>query len=235
MIRTAILAGILLVMLSMAYSRPGAIPSFGDRAPVAAEEQDAREPAPIAEPIRQYAEPPRPAPVSAAKKEEPDAEEAAALPEPAEEEPQVAEVAQQPATPDAPAARVNEPGRPISLLPPSMTPAPAAKVEPLVSDDMPAPPAPVLPTVLPQVQEAAAPAPLPEVYVPTRPVNAPQDMASRLTPDGKLAPASAPQADARAPMVAAVGTKFMTPQERSRELYKLAREMEDTFIENMTK
>ena len=36
------------------------------------------------------------------------------------------------------------------------------------------------------------------------------------------------------PVVAAAGAKFMTPQERSRELYRLAREMEDTFIEKMT-
>lgn len=234
MIRTTILAGILLVMLSMAYSRPGAMPSFSAPAPVAAEEEEAIQEEPIAAPAVRRAEPPREAAVSVAKKEEPIAEEPAALPE-AAEEPKVAEVTPQPAAPPAPAAPVNEPGRPISLLPPSMAPAQAAKVEPLVSDDMPPPP--VLPAAAPPVQEAAAPAPLPEVYVPTRPVNAPQDMASRLTPDGKLAPASpsVPQAEVRAPMVAAVGTKFMTPQERSRELYKLAREMEDTFIENMTK
>lgn len=211
MIRTAILAGILLVMLSMAYSRPGAIPTFGARAPAPeeeqaeeqAEEQDALREEPVAKPVVHRAEPSRPAPVSA-NEEDPKFEEPAVPPAPVEE-PRVAEVAPQPVTPAA------DPGRPISLLPPSMIPAP----------------------VLPTAQDAAAPAPLPEVHVPTRPVNAPQDLASRLTPEGKLAPA--PQAELRAPMVAAAGTKFMTPQERSRELYKLAREMEDTFIENMTK
>ena len=40
MIRTAILAAILLVMLSIAYSRPGTLPRFGTRAPAVAEDQD---------------------------------------------------------------------------------------------------------------------------------------------------------------------------------------------------
>jgi hypothetical protein len=234
MIRTTILAGILLVMLSMAYSRPGAMPSFGSRAAV--EEQDAIQEEPVAAPAVHRAEPPRAAPVSVAKKEEPVIEEEPEMLSAPVEEPQVAAVAPQPVTPPpAPLTPAAEPGRPIPLLPPAMAPAQPAKIAPLVSEDMPAPPAPVLPPAPAPVQEAAAPAPLPEVYVPTRPVNAPQDLASRLTPDGKVAPAAPPQAEARAPMVAAVGTKFMTPQERSRELYKLAREMEDTFIENMTK
>ncbi|MGE3335323.1 MAG: hypothetical protein AB7I36_16885 [Rhodospirillaceae bacterium] len=228
MIRTTILAGILLVMLSMAYSRPGAMPSFGGRAVV--EEQEAIQEEPVAEPSVRHVAPPR-----VAKKEEVAVpEEPEELSEPVEE-PQLAEVAPQPMTPHALPAPVAERGRPISLLPPSMTPAPSAKIEPLVSEDMPAPPAPALPPAVAPVQEAAVLAPLPEVYVPALPVNAPQDIASRTMPDGKVAPVAAPQTEIRAPMVAAVGTKFMTPQERSRELYKLAREMEDTFIENMTK
>ena len=58
MIRTAILAGILLVLLSMAYSRPGAMPSFVRTAAPVIEE--ARAPAHV-EPAR--AEAPKPAPV----------------------------------------------------------------------------------------------------------------------------------------------------------------------------
>ncbi len=230
MIRTTILAGILLVMLSLAYSRPGVLPPFGVRAPAAAEEQETVQEEPVAAPAVHHA-----AQVSVARKEEPTIEEEPEVLAAPREEPQVADIAPQPMTPPAPVTPAVEPGGPISLLPPAMASAQPPKMERLVSDEMPAPPAAALPPVVAPVREAAAPAPLPEVYVPTRAVNAPQDLASRMTPDGKLAPAAAPQAAVRAPMIAAVGTKFMTPQERSRELYKLAREMEDTFIENMSK
>lgn len=227
MIRTAILAGILLVMLSLAYSRPGAVPLLAARAPVV-EEAEVVQDESIAEPVARRA-PPR-----VAKSEDPKIAEPEQLSLPLEE--QVAETAPAapvlPPRPVAPPAPAAEPGRPISLLPQTANAVPLREpkqIAPLISDDMPAAPAPMLPAV----QEATVPAALPEVYVPTRPVNAPQDLASRMTPDGKVAPAVV--ADARAPMVAAAGTKFMTPQERSRELYKLAREMEDTFIQNMTK
>lgn len=237
MIRTAILAGILLVMLSMAYSRPGTLPSL-DRLAAPAVEEDA-EAATEAPPVRETqarAEAPRPAPV-VVEKEEPTAveEPAEVASAPVAEEPQVAEIAPAPVMPVAPPAKPAEIGRPISLLPEAQAPATpvreAARIAPLVSDEMPAPPAPTLPSV----QEAkAAPIPaaeLPEVNVPTRPVMAPQDFASRLTPEGTLAPP--PAMEPRAPVIAS-GQKFMTPEERSRELYRLAREMEDTFIQKLT-
>lgn len=251
MIRTAILAGILLVMLSMAYSRPGAFPSLGDVvAPVVEAEQEV---APLG-PVHQaspHVETPRAVAADTPKHEEPaPAEEQADLAPVPQEEPQVAEVAP-PAVTLAPAAMIAEPhpakqaeiGRPVSLLPePQVPAAPArevARLGPLVSDDMPPPPAPTLP---PAQEVKAVPVPaaeLPEVNVPTRPVMAPQDFASRLTPDGNLAapvavPAPAPAiAEPRAPVMASA-PKFMTPEERSRELYRLAREMEDTFIQKMT-
>lgn len=230
MIRTAILAGILLVMLSMAYSRPGAVPSFVRDAAQPADEQEEivhEEPAPV-----------RAAPraVAAAKIEEAEEEEeieppvASAMAEPIEEP----EVATAPVAPVLPAPVAAEPGRPISLLPPSMTAArEPARMEPLVSDDMPAPAAPQMPPAQAVAAAPAAPsAPLPEVHVPTRPVMTPSDFASRLPAPGVTPDAAEPAMEAR--VTAASGPKYMTPQERSRELYRLAREMEDTFIQKMT-
>lgn len=241
MIRTAILAGILLVMLSMAYDRPGAMPSLGRVVePVVSEQPPVEEAA--REPAAPRLETPREQPVMVAQpKKEAPAEVVAP------EEPEVAEVTPEPVAPTAPAHDVlppvkAEPGRPISLLPETQTAAPArdpSRYAPLVSDNMPAPPAPVLPPVQTAKAEPVPAADLPEVHVPTRPVMVPQDFASRLMPDNAAAtepaaPPAAPQvAEARAPVVAA-GTKFMTPEERSRELYRLAREMEDTFIQKLT-
>jgi hypothetical protein len=230
MVRTAILAGILLVMLSMAYSRPGALPSFERTPEPVVAEQPAVEALP---PPR--AEAPRAQPAPVAEKEAPAA---VAAPEDTE----VAEVAPEPAAPVAPARDVPppvkaEPGRPLSLLPETQaatTQREPMNLKPLVSDDMPTPPTPMMPPV----QAAQVPpAPLPEINVPTRPVMMPRDFASRLMPDSVAAAedsASAPQvAEARAPTIAP-GTKFMSPEERSRELYRLAREMEDTFIQKLT-
>jgi len=230
MIRTAILAGILLVLLSMAYSRPGAMPSFSRTVAPVIEEASA--PA-RAEPMR--AEAPTSAPV---------VEEEVALSEPvaaapAPPAPVVEDVAPMPAPIEPQRAELPSPmadaGKPVQLLPESMraaAPEPVrASITPLVADNMPPPPAPQLPA-----EPAAAPAALPETHVPTRPVMMPRDYASRLTPEGVMpdpAPAPAAIPDARPPVIAA-GTKFMTPEERSRELYRLAREMEDTFIRNMT-
>lgn len=241
MIRTAILAGILLVMLSMAYSRPGAVPSFArDAAPVV-EEQD--------EVVREDVMQDKPAPVhkaprgvAAAKVEEPeeDIEELAAVEEPIDE-PQIAAIPVAPPAPVVPAREeprpapvAAEPGRPLSLLPPSMTAArEPARMEPLVSDNMPAPAAPQMPPAqIVSELPAATPVPLPEVHVPTRPVMAPSDFASRLPAPGVTPDAAEPALETR--VTAASGPKFMTPQERSRELYRLAREMEDTFIQKMT-
>jgi hypothetical protein len=238
MIRTAILAGILLVMLSMAYSRPGALPSL-TRAPApAVSEQPAVEEA-ARVPASPRVETPREEPVPAvvAKKEEP-----AVVAAP--EEPAVAEVTPEPVAPivpvreTLPSAKV-EPGRPLSLLPETQTAAPArdpSRYAPLVSENMPAPPAPVLPPAQAAKVEPVPAAELPEVHVATRPVMVPQDFASRLMPNNVTAtePPAAPQvAEARGPVIAP-GTKFMTPEERSRELYRLAREMEDTFIQKLT-
>lgn len=241
MIRTAILAGILLVMLSMAYSRPGALPSFARNVESSVSEQPAVEEAARA-PVSPRIETPReqPTPAVVAKKVEP-AEVAAP------EEPVLAEVAPEPAAPIVPVRETlppakAEPGRPLSLLPESQTAAPArdpAHYAPLVSDNMPAPPAPVLPPAEAAKIEPVPAAELPEVHVATRPVMVPQDFASRLMPDNvaaaePAAPPAAPQvAEARGPVIAP-GTKFMTPEERSRELYRLAREMEDTFIQKLT-
>lgn len=239
MIRTAILAGILLVMLSMAYSRPGAVPSLVREAAQPAEDHEEiaqEEPAPV------RAATPRA--VAAAKVEEPEEELEPAITvedEAPVDEPQVAVAPVAPLPPVMPAREeprsgpvAAEPGRPISLLPPSMTAArEPARIEPLVSDDMPALAAPQMP---PSQEMAAAPAappaPLPEVHVPTRPVMAPSDLASRLPAPGVTPDAVEPALEAR--VTAASGPKYMTPQERSRELYRLAREMEDTFIQKMT-
>lgn len=227
MIRTAILAGILLVMLSMAYSRPGAVPSFA---------REAAQPSQEREEIVQ--DEPAPARVKAAARVEEPAEDVDSPVVTAEApvgEPPVKEAPVMQAQEDRRSGPVvTEPGRPVSLLPPSMTAArEPARIEPLVSDDMPAPAASQMrPTQEVAVAPAAPPAPLPEVYVPTRPVMAPSDFASRLPAPGVTADAVAPALDAR--VAAASGPKYMTPQERSRELYRLAREMEDTFIQKMT-
>ncbi|MGE4063083.1 MAG: hypothetical protein AB7E79_06920 [Rhodospirillaceae bacterium] len=250
MIRTAILAGILLVMISMAYTRPGALPSFEPAVEVSerseVEAVQPQRPAPRAEAPR-----PEAAAAAVAKAREPAKAAAPVLEEPAEiEEPAVAEAAPESVLPasaaPAPARQVlppvkAEPGKPISLLPETQTaaaPRESAPVAPLVSDNMPAAPAPTLPQQTAKAEPLPA-AELPEINVPTRPVMVPQDYASRLTPANVAAAeaatpaAAAPHVTARA-LTIAPGTKFMTPEERSRELYRLAREMEDTFIKNLT-
>jgi hypothetical protein len=69
---------------------------------------------------------------------------------------------------------------------------------------------------------------LPVVNVPTRPVVTPWE-APEGTRGRELAAA---EIDGGAPQTAeaAPAPKFMTPEERSRELHRLAREMENTFI-----
>ena len=219
MIRTAILAGIFLVLLSIAYSRPGTslLPTLRQEASQAAAQADltskpAALGAPAVAPTRAVvAVPAEPAaPLEVAHKEAP-----AAAPVQAEVQPApVPEVVQ----PPAPAIAQTAPptvGQPVSLLPPAETaPARVAAV----------PPAPLTPAE-----------DLPLINVPARPVVTPWEAAPRTRAAVAAAtPAPAP-ADVAAKQPDEAAPKLMTPQERSRELYRLAREMEDTFIHKLAR
>ena len=260
MIRTAILAGLFLVMLSIAYTRidlppipvrdtalitepPPVEPSLPSEAAkplpkrsaaqapravrphieapqvkeAAAEEAVADEPV-VAEPVKAIEPLPRPAPVHVA----------------------VAPVAPTPAAPVTNA--------PVSLLPPPESAAPRiAAVEPAAGRA----PAPLIPPAAPVEQKieapAAVPAPtpaaapavekppvltkaddMPLIQVPQRPVVAPWEAPTGTTHNSGAALATVGAAPA------AEAPKFMTPQERSRELYRLARDMEDLFITKLT-
>lgn len=230
MVRTAILAGILLVLLAIAADRPGTLPPLPrlalipNQAPAPGETvneaptQPVRKPTISAKPA--VVEEPQEEVADVAPVEEPREEPAtvAAAPSPAP----VAPVADPIAPPvevatAVPALPAPQPGAPLRLLPPAMEP-PAA---------VPAP----------QPVAAAPPAPMtevPVVSVPTRPLFKPVDELPRgadvaQMPEIPAAPAQVAQAQPSEPV------KFMSREERSRELYRLAREMENTFMDKLAR
>ena len=233
MIRTAILAGIFMVLLSIAYSRPGAgllSATNQDESGVAtiplqpALKHVARAAVPVAAPAVQVA-PPQAKPIEPVHVEE------AATPA----VPVTVSVAAPIVAQEAPRMA----GQPVSLLPPIAAPrlqavaeAPAPLVPPpslpSMSENVPAAPAAVPP---PAAVVAVMPAAdIPTINVAARPVMTPWEA----PPRARTATVAATQEiAAKAPEEAA--PKLMTPQERSRELYRLAREMEDTFIHKLAR
>jgi hypothetical protein len=239
MIRTALLAGIFLVLLSLAYSRSG--PNAGPSLLPAPEEEAvsvkavppvkhiAQAHAPAVEPVRK-AEAHVEAPLETAPA--PQAIAPAAVEAPVAEAP----VAKAPAAP-APVVAQDTPksaGQPVSLLPPEMQPkqAAATALAPLLPPEAAAPAAAAPPVVAQAPAPPAAPpavtpaAEIPTVQVAARTAAAPYDVPSGSAHVAVADPGAAKPADA---------PKFMTPQERSKELYRLAREMEDTFIHKLAR
>jgi hypothetical protein len=241
MIRTAILAGIFLVLLSIAYSRPGVGPEKPNVAVVeemirGRHDVAAAEPAP--KPIRSVHTAP------AMTQREPVAEPPTASVAPAAPV-EVAHKEEVPAPPPAVASVAPSDPQHHLALPTQLIPAEAPQTQ--VADVAPAA---VLRNPVPLVPPANEPAhatppvagvpvaEMPLINVPARPVVTPWEAPPR--PPAQTASASAPpaetaakQPDAKQPEEAA--PKFMTPQERSRELYRLAREMEDTFIHKLAR
>jgi len=239
MIRTAILAGIFLVLLSIAYSRPGTglLPALTRNASqVAAQADLAPKPAAPAKAVEAVPVAAAPAtvapvaPVVAAAPVEPlppvevaHKENTVALPA----QPPVQAEAQRALVPDvapptAPAvaqAAALTVGQPVSLLPPAETVPARVAVAP--------------PAALTPAED------LPLITVPARPVVTPWEAAPRTRAAMAAAAAAAPSApaavDAAAKHPDEAAPKLMTPQERSRELYRLAREMEDTFIHKLAR
>ncbi len=226
MIRTAILAGIFLVLLSIAYSRPGTgllPPLTRNASQVAAQADLAPKPAAPATIASEApvvaAAPVKPVlPVEVAHKEETVAlpaqppVQAEALPVPAPDvAPSTAPAVAQTAAPTV--------GQPVSLLPPAETVPARVAVAP--------------PAALTPAED------LPLITVPARPVVTPWEAAPRTRAAMAAAAPAAPSAPAAVAAAAKqpdeAAPKLMTPQERSRELYRLAREMEDTFIHKLAR
>lgn len=212
MIRTAILAGILLVMLSIAYNRPGTLPgTLPDEARVvAAVTAPAPEPEEPAQPAPRASAPAR---IESAPMRDPVSQPVSQPPPP----PVVVEDRTEASPPASPVVQISvsaplpSVGKPLSLLPPAVTPP----------EQMPS---------AQQEQPAPALAPLPEVHVAPRPVMLPPDPASRQSTPTSIATAASADAPGATPP-----PRFMSPQERTRELYRLAREMEETFIDKMAR
>lgn len=205
MIRTALLAGIFLVLLSIAFTRsgPALLPMLKEEAVSAkaapvepVKHVQAPEPAPIREPVRKV--------------------DAPVAPPVAEPAPQVAVAPAAPAVVETPPAPAPAPvmaqeapktaGQPVSLLPPE-------KQHPQTAAAPVAPPAITPAAEMPTIAVAARPA--------VAPYDVPSGSAHVAVADPSAKPADAP--------------KLMTPQERSKELYRLAREMEDTFIHKLAR
>lgn len=244
MIRTALLAGIFLVLLSLAYSRsgPSVLPAAQEEAVSAKVEPRPVKhvaQAPALEPVRKaeaHVEAPpvaAPTPQSAPQP----APQIAAPPIVEAEVPVVktppAPVAAPVVAQDVPLSAPKSAGQPVSLLPPEMQPKQAAPAPLLPPEAAPAAaPAPVAPVAPPVVAQAVAPpaitpgAEIPTVQVAARTAAAPYDVPSGSAHVAVADPGAAKPADA---------PKFMTPQERSKELYRLAREMEDTFIHKLAR
>ena len=257
MIRTAILAGIFLVMVSIAYSRIDLPPRpirdtalITEPPPVEpALPSEAAKPAPKRTAAKSTPARPAPAHVEAPVTEEPEATEPATAEPVKAQEPVIAPVpapTQVAAVAPTAAAPVAPPAAPLSLLAPPESVAPkVAAVEPSAAHA----PVPLIPpAAAPQaaVEQAvevpsAAQAPvvekqttmtkaedMPLIQVPQRPVVAPWEAPSGTTHNSGAALATV------GPAPAVETPKFMTPQERSRELYRLARDMEDLFITKLT-
>jgi len=228
MIRTALLAGILLVLLSIAYNRPGTLPELARVAATKVEEQTRRtvdavaeiEPAPTPAPQSVAIPAPQPAPVVAV---------VPPAPVVATVEPVVADV---PAAEPAPVSVATAPAvapQPVVAVPPvQVTPAAVVAVPvAALPANMPVrlyPPAPVAPPVA-----QAAPAEMPVMNVAPRPARAPFDVAVGTV-----------HQETPAPSVTEIGDdqpapNYMSPKERSRELYRLAREMEEKFLDKLAR
>jgi len=212
MIRTAILAGLLLVMLSIAFSRVDLQPTPVQNTALITE------PPPVSPSLPSEAAKPAPRRVAAM----PVRQQRVAAPEPIveeeeaeeEEEAVVAEVADPPKAPEPPAqiqAAAPSPNAPVSLLTPP---------EPKVAEA----PAPEKPPVMTKVED------MPLVNVAQRPAMLPWD-----APQGTTHNSGATQTAGMPATPAVEAPKFMTPQERSRELYRLARDMEDLFITKLAR
>jgi hypothetical protein len=233
MIRTAILAGIFLVLLSIAYSRPDAWPQNVQKVAAMVDAQPS-------------VKAPAPAPVhrQAARVAPPKAEDTAAPPAvtsvpstPVEPSPR-AEMVRKEDSVTAPAPVAQEthlsPAQPASLIP--AEPARSQVVALAPSPTTLRNPVPLVPPADEPARVAAPAAPpageMPLINVPARPVVTPWEAPPRppATPTTNVAAndAGVKQPDDAAP-------KLMTPQERSRELYRLAREMEDTFIRKLAR
>ncbi len=221
MVRTAILAGILLVLLAIAADRPGTLPQLPRIALIPSQAQ-----APVETVNEAPAQPVR-KPVIAAKP--------AVVEEPQEEVADVASV-EEPREEPAAVAAADAPAPVAPVAAPIAPPVEVATVVPA----LPAPQAGAPLRLLPPVMEPPAAAPpgpmteVPVVSVPTRHLFKPVDELPRgadvaQMPEIPAAPAQLAQAQP------GEGVKFMSREERSRELYRLAREMENTFMDKLAR
>ena len=243
MIRTALLAGILLVMLSIAYNRPGVLPEMARTAATKVEEQTRkvvdRDVEPVVRPVPVTRKAEAPAPIVEEEVAPPVVE--------AEAEPVIAApVAAVPAPIPAPVPVA------VAVPPPAPIAAPPAgapmRLYPVAPAMMPG--APPAPTLVVAAAPVAAPAPvvvppppaaeLPVATVVARPALPPRD-APRGTVHVETPPSSVLVDDGSTPHVdmpgqqAAPAPQYMTPRERSRELYRLAREMEGKFLDKLAR
>ena len=261
MIRTAILAAMLLVMLSMAYSRTGQLPDLRmtqEPAIVQPEVAAVREPVAPPSPRVKITERPGIDPASPMTPVRPTISRTARVTAPAP-------------TPlaEAPAEELLAPASVPQAEPlPAPEPVPAAVAEPpivqppVMAKAVPIPAEPAVPTI---EQALAAPAirdVTPVDEMPVRQVATPRVMMPRDLPlpseapvPMKMGPRTVAAADIMAdgfpapppgsnvtsappeatPQKQADAPQFMSREERTRELYKLAREMEDTFISKLTR
>ena len=257
MIRTAILAGLFLVMLSIAYTRI-------DLPPIPVRDTSLiTEPPPVEPTLPSEAAKPLPKRIAAAHPARPHVEapkvEEASVEEAAVEEPAVAEpvkIHEPPAplpaparvaaiAPVAPAPAPPVATAPVSLLPPqepvapkvaaaepSAVQAPVPLIPPAAAPQAPIEkevPAPVVASAVEKQPTITKAEDMPLIQVPQRPIVAPWE-----APKGTTHNSGAALATVGTTQPAADAPKFMTPQERSRELYRLARDMEDLFITKLT-
>ena len=197
MIRTALLAGLLIVVAAIAINRPGILTEAAHTAASVAEDQTRKAvnaiAAPTPEPVQAKVTQAMPAPVPAAPI-------AASLP------------------PVPPAAQVT-----AAMADPSPAPVASAPRNPQQAT------AAIDPRQRPFVLEPAQP-----VEVVARPVRVPNEFAPPVarTDNARVATPTAAVDDV-APRVDTA--KFMTARERSRELYRLAREMETVFTDKIVR
>ena len=254
MIRTAILAGLLLVMLSIAYARID-LPPIPIRDTALITEPPPVEPSlpsEAAKPVPKRtaaAQPPRPSRVHV---EAPQVDEEPTVEEtPAAERvnaPESAPVHVAAVVPAAPAPAVvappPSPAAPLSLLTPPEPAAPKAAAVAPPTVQAPVPLVPPAATVEQAAVEASAPPAPPMAEKPTTLTKVEDMPLIQVAPRRAMTPWDAPpgtvhnsvvaQANDPTAKPAADAPKFMTPQERSRELYRLARDMEDLFITKLT-
>ncbi|MHB1203922.1 MAG: hypothetical protein ACYCZX_00020 [Rhodospirillaceae bacterium] len=246
MIRTAILASIFLVLLSIAYSRPGALPENVQKVAAMIEEQPAaKAPAPaqkqtasVSAPKPERAAAPPAVAANPVTPSEPSPPAGIARKEEALDVP--APAAPPPVVTPAPAA-VAQDARPLPALPTSLMPSETPRTQ-VASTAQPSSLRNPVPLVPPADEPAriASPALLPAedmplINVPARPVVAPWEAPPRPRTATTVAVANPGPSDTAAKQPEDTAPKLMTPQERSRELYRLAHEMEDTFIRKLAR